>query len=365
MDLNQFSAYQHVTVPVFVVAPDNNLMPRYLWVNDAWSGATGISAADVAGKTEIQLFPGRPDQRAFDHHRAALTTGRGSFFDLPAPWPGHSGPVRTTLTAVSAPDGTITHAVGTCVPAPSAISEAADAAEALSEAEQFIAIAAHDLRTPMRNIQTLASLLKDDFIDHGDGKHGLIDMLEEVASKSGQMITDILAYTQALATTRDTAPTDLSCLCATLRGTLDPQGKVDFRYPGVTVESDSTTLQIALRNLVDNAIKHNTRPDLVVTVEVRNTGVSDITVTVTDNGKGFPAPERLFVRSAGISHERGYGLMAVQRLLTLRGGHISAQNCPDRTGGVITFTLPGRILPEDASKMTEEQVPRLPRTAAR
>ena len=365
MDQNQFAVYEHVSVPVFVVAPDDNLTPHYLWVNDAWSRATGIAADTAIGRTETQLFPDRTDQRALDHHRAALTTGRGSRFDLPAPWPGTGGVVRTTLQAVSDTDGRITHAVGTCETIPAADSGPVSDAEALSEAEHFIAIAAHDLRTPLRNIRTLIALLKDDLSELDDGKGGLIDVLDEVAAGSGQMISDILAYTEALASPRETETTDLRAYMTGLRETLDPQHMVQFDCPDLSVICDAPALRITLRNLVDNVIKHNLRKNLSVALQVSGSGTSDIRVSVVDNGKGFTAPERLFLQTTGIANESGYGLMAVQRLLHLRGGRITAANAPGGTGGVVTFWLPGQIADQPPLLQDPEPVLRLPRTATR
>jgi len=53
-------------------------------------------------------------------------------------------------------------------------------------------MAAHDLRTPMNNVKTMADMLRHDFQDMGDGKLELINMLERVAVKSTNLINDVL-----------------------------------------------------------------------------------------------------------------------------------------------------------------------------
>lgn len=58
----------------------------------------------------------------------------------------------------------------------------------------FVALAAHDLRTAMRNIRTLTEVLRKAFQDHGDGKTALTDLLEDVAAKSGCPIAEVLDY---------------------------------------------------------------------------------------------------------------------------------------------------------------------------
>lgn len=61
-----------------------------------------------------------------------------------------------------------------------------------TEMEQFVTMAAHDLRAPLRNMSMIAEMLSEGFVDHGDGKVELIIMPDDLAQKSMVLISDVL-----------------------------------------------------------------------------------------------------------------------------------------------------------------------------
>ncbi|NRB02346.1 MAG: hypothetical protein HRU30_03695, partial [Rhodobacteraceae bacterium] len=66
----------------------------------------------------------------------------------------------------------------------------------VKELETFIAFAAHDLRSPIGQMQALVDLIADDFVDMGDGKLQLLEHLSEVAASSYQVLTDVMDYAE-------------------------------------------------------------------------------------------------------------------------------------------------------------------------
>jgi signal transduction histidine kinase len=97
-------------------------------------------------------------------------------------------------------------------------------------------------------------------------------------------------------------------------------------------------LDQALRNLVDNAVRHATsRVDL----EVRPDGPQAV-VEVTDDGPGVPADmrERVFDRFVRLDDSRarsaggsGLGLAIVREVITAHGGTVTVEDAP--TGGAL------------------------------
>ena len=133
------------------------------------------------------------------------------------------------------------------------------------------------------------------------------------------------------------------------------------RWPGVTFESevppgvptavaDPTYVEQVVRNLLSNAAKYG-GPGATVRVEVRHDD-SEITVTISDDGPGFPAEEadrlfELFFRSpktAAAAAGAGIGLFVCARLIKAMGGRIWATPKP---GGGAAFAFTLRIMDEE------------------
>ncbi len=72
-----------------------------------------------------------------------------------------------------------------------------DAESRIREMEQYIAMAAHDLRTPMINVRLIAEFLKEGFKYLGDGKLQMIEDLAKISDKATSLISDVLAHAQA------------------------------------------------------------------------------------------------------------------------------------------------------------------------
>ena len=61
--------------------------------------------------------------------------------------------------------------------APPPLAPAAGLGSRSAELENFIAFAAHDLRAPFAQMESLLDLIKEDFVDMGDGKLALLHHL--------------------------------------------------------------------------------------------------------------------------------------------------------------------------------------------
>lgn len=95
------------------------------------------------------------------------------------------------------------------------------------------------------------------------------------------------------------------------------------------IDGDAGLLEIALRNLVDNALRYSA-PDSSVTVFLRSEATG-LVMGVSDNGPGVEAEElpRLverFYRGASVQAEgSGLGLTIVHRIAELHGARLGAR----------------------------------------
>lgn len=117
---------------------------------------------------------------------------------------------------------------------------------------------------------------------------------------------------------------------------------VDGTLPGVTVRANDL-LHSVFRNLLVNAVRHNTAEEPTVRVAAW-THDDAVFVAVSDNGPGIPESERdhLFERgwSGALSSGTGLGLNIVSRLVDTYGGEISLHAGGERLSGLPPEGLP-------------------------
>ncbi len=214
----------------------------------------------------------------------------------------------------------------------------------IREFENFVAFAAHDLRAPIGQMQSLVTLLRQDFVDMGDGKIEVLGHLADVVETSFQVLTDVLDYAQ---TAQDAMPPEvfeLGPLCETQRRMLDRQNRLSLSYPQMRLKADRISLGIVLRNLIDNALRYAGRAHVSVDIDPRQLGPGMLQITVTDDGTGFSDPATAFDWRPGERRTGGYGLRGLKRLLDARGGGIAALPPRQGQGAHIVLQFPGVIL---------------------
>jgi two-component system sensor histidine kinase QseC len=97
------------------------------------------------------------------------------------------------------------------------------------------------------------------------------------------------------------------------------------------VAGDADLLQIALRNLLDNALRYSPA-EAAIQVAVEDHGQA-VDLVVADNGPGVP-PDALarlgerFFRVTGTVEGSGLGLAIVARIMALHGGRLALSNRP-------------------------------------
>lgn len=340
---DDFRQLDHVASPIFVIEASPTSEPIYVFLNLCGRTLADRPLSDFVGRTALDIYPAAFGRSAYERHCAVIASRTAMIYEIELPLGGQNRTIRTTLTPELDNAGNVRLIYGNSID----VSVEREALEAqvsfdtvTSEMEQFIAMAAHDLRAPMRNVSLLAEMLRDDFVDHGDGKLEVIDMLEDVAAKSMSLITDVLAHARATAPKNPQTTFDFSVLCREICDVLDPQEHHVFNVNPVRITVDRTALQIALRNIIDNAIKHSQRSLLELDINVTGDDNGMLEVTLHDNGAGFDNSALVFLNGGTFRMDSGYGLLGVRRMINARGGRITARN-GQRGGGIVQFTLPG------------------------
>ena len=202
--------------------------------------------------------------------------------------------------------------------------------------KQFTADVAHELRTPLAVLRLQVSDLPatapaEQIIAEVDALGALVNQLLRLAQAEDAMLAaqrpvDLRAVSRKVC--EDLAP------LAVQRGQT-----IEFDAPQqkVVISGQADLVDIAVRNVVDNALKASPQ-DSTVAVTVSRDG----TVAVEDQGPGIPDrhKEAIFTRFWRADPRRsggvGIGLALVRRIVELHGGDVRVE---DRAGGGARFVL--------------------------
>jgi PAS domain S-box-containing protein len=220
------------------------------------------------------------------------------------------------------------------------------------ELETFAYTISHDLRSPLRAMDSFSAMLVSDYSEKMDqqGLHYLA-RIREGSQRMGQLIEDLLNLSKVTRSELTRRQVDLSQLAQEMAAELisqSPQRSVEFDIsPNLVVDGDAAMLKIVLENLLSNAFKFSNQREKASIQFGMSAQTGERVYFVRDNGVGFNmayagklfAP---FQRLHGI-HEfpgSGIGLVTVQRIVARHGGRIWPEAAVNQ-GATFYFTLGG------------------------
>lgn len=218
--------------------------------------------------------------------------------------------------------------------------------------DQFIAIASHELRTPVTSIRAYAELLLDFLKGKGDPGH--VAMMERMVSQTTRLtrlINDLLDTTKiaAGALSLDPEPVDLNDVIRQSIEEVQPSSRHLFTVNTSdipTVSADKDRIRQVLANLLTNAIKYS-REGSRITITPSRTE-ADVVVTVLDEGIGLAEEthEKIFERFYRIKSPEnsavagfGLGLFIAHEIIHKHHGRLGVRSKPGE-GAEFFFTLP-------------------------
>lgn len=220
--------------------------------------------------------------------------------------------------------------------------------QAADDQAQFLAVTAHELRTPIGVLGGSAETLSKYWTQLTDEERN--EIFEGMASSTvrlRRLVADLLTASRLQSSRLEIHPEPVSVedvvadTIASVRRTHPEAEVVAEVAPGVIVNADRDRLAQALDNLVNNALRHG-RPPVHVTVTHDATTVE---IRVSDHGAGVSEAmlPRLFDRFAtGRSKGgTGLGLFIVRELARAHGGDADYEPGPsDRPSGAFVIRLP-------------------------
>lgn len=230
---------------------------------------------------------------------------------------------------------------------------------------RFASIVAHDLRAPIRQMQTSSAFLKEDHRDvlNDDGRK-LLDTIELAGDRAFKLIDGMLAYARLDRPGEQRILLSLRSVVddavANLAGPIDEANAlIEIGALPTLIGVDSQLMQL-FQNLINNALKFS-HPErqLLIRIESALGDEQTVEVTVRDNGIGIAAEhqERIFnmlerLHSQDRYEGSGIGLATCKRIVENHGGRIW---CKSEHGHGSTFLF--TLARADATPETESQVP--------
>ncbi len=227
---------------------------------------------------------------------------------------------------------------------------------AVSLRDQFLSIAAHELKTPMTSLLLYTELLERRLQRSSDANapqlralHTVREQAERLQRLSGALLD--LSRLQQGRLTIERAPVQLVDLVRSIvemQAPLWEQHHLQLRLPDtpVVVTGDALRLGQVVQNLLENAVKYSPEGGVVeVGVERRD---DQARLWVCDQGIGIP-PEALpklfsrFFRAGNVDPEHisglGIGLYLVKEIVTQHEGSVTVES-REGSGSTFTITLP-------------------------
>ncbi|HWI56219.1 MAG TPA: ATP-binding protein, partial [Bacillota bacterium] len=213
--------------------------------------------------------------------------------------------------------------------------------EAVAELEQLSYSMIHDLRAPLRAIQSFAGLLEEDSESRlsQEGRE-LVWRMRAAAKRMDQLIVDVLNYTNVLRGDLPLGPVEVGTLARSIVETYPQLGParaeviVASHLPRVL--GNEAALTQCLSQLLSNAVRF-VQPGQVAKVAVKGERRDDgwVRIVVEDNGIGI-APELqskvfgMFQRLDNPGEGTGMGLAIVLKVAERMGGRVGVESEPGK-----------------------------------
>lgn len=217
--------------------------------------------------------------------------------------------------------------------------------------ESFCYTVSHDLRAPLRHINSFTSIIEEEYADViGEEGRNLLQKVIKASARMGVMIDDLLAFSRVARAELHRVDLDLSAMAAEIVSMLhdtDPERNVQVSIEeGVHVHADPSLMRLVMENLLGNAWKYtSTREHAVIEFSRLHGERKEQIFFVRDNGIGFDMSYadrlfRVFERLHGAEYEgSGIGLASVRKIIERHGGRIWGEGVPGE-GASFYFTLP-------------------------
>ena len=220
---------------------------------------------------------------------------------------------------------------------------------------QFLGMAAHDLRNPLGNIMNYCEFLEEENDQFNEEQKEFVAAINSLSSFMLNLVNELLdvAAIEAGDIKLMTEKTDLIQLLNKviyLNRLIADRKEIAINFKpsisSIPVNIDSSKIQQVITNLLTNAIKYSFQKT-EIEIDVTVSG-EEIIVSVKDHGQGIPADElkllfrpfqKTSTKSTAGEKSIGLGLFIVKRIVEAHGGRIWAES-ELNAGSKFYFSIP-------------------------
>jgi two-component system sensor histidine kinase TctE len=221
----------------------------------------------------------------------------------------------------------------------------------LTQSEDFIAEAAHRVRTPLATVRAQAEVTLRR-VDREENRIALKQMIRAV-DESSRAAGQLLDHAMVAFRTDHLEQSELD-LGAVLDEIVARQGPVadlkDITFeqtinPDCSIMGDTILIQNAVTNIIDNAVKYSPHETVINVTLTREP--NSVILTVTDQGPGFEAENidtltDRFARGTNVGQTvgSGLGLTIANEVARAHNGTLTLTQSMKGTGACVTLSLP-------------------------
>ncbi len=230
---------------------------------------------------------------------------------------------------------------------------AEERASQAEERQRFLRRLDHELKNPLTTIRLGIANLKENPCP-GDEMAGSLERISHQAQRLQTLVENLRRLAEMDESSLDRTPVNLQEILAEAveftSGAPESQGKTvhltiqQVPWPLSTVSGDRDLLEVAFRNLIDNALKFSGTEGRVE-VRASEDGHAAL-VEVDDNGRGIPPADLPHIfdelyrgENARDMPGSGLGLALVRRIIQLHGGSLEVHSRPEQ-GTMVRVHLP-------------------------
>lgn len=214
------------------------------------------------------------------------------------------------------------------------------------ELNEYAHMVSHDLKAPLRNINTLINWVI------ADNKYTLdaetlksLDLVLFNVEKMDLLIKGILNYSSIDKLDSENRLVDFNTLLDEIRQTIMMPETITLQIDGKLpkVEGNYFRFRQLFQNIIENAIKYNDKPNGIIEVGYSEND-AEYRFYIKDNGKGIPEAYfqkifNIFTKLDNNSQSSGIGLSIVKKIVAFYNGSIWLEST-EHEGTTFYFTLP-------------------------
>jgi two-component system, OmpR family, sensor histidine kinase KdpD len=237
--------------------------------------------------------------------------------------------------------------------------EVASRAEAARQSDELkstlLDALAHEFKTPLTAIKAASTALLSSSVLRQEQQRELLSVVDEETDRLSVLVTEAIQLAR-IESGRVQLQRENHSVCELINSVLEKirpaaEGrKIEVRIPEdiAPVFVDRELIEVALRQLIDNALKYSP-PDSSVSLTASPSN-GRVMVSVADHGPGIPEAEQTrifdkFYRAEASRHQipgAGLGLVIAREIIHAHGGEIWVESTPGQ-GSVFHFSVPTAV----------------------